>query len=308
MRRGIILAGGSGSRLYPITAAVSKQLLPLYDKPMIYYPLSVLMLSGIQEILIITTPGDRHLFEVLLGDGQALGLRLNYAVQPRPEGIAQAFVIAEAFLKGDPSALILGDNLFYGGTFIECVRQEVGREEGATLFTTRVQEPARYGVVEFGEDGQPISLEEKPPQARSPWAITGLYLLDGQAPTLAHNLKPSQRGELEITDLARLYLERGNLRVKRLGRGVAWLDTGDADSLLSASTLIQTLDHRQGLKVACIEEIAWRQGWISSPDLARLGQRWSASPYGRYLLRLAREEDPHETVHRSGPPPPRPDR
>lgn len=291
MRRGIILAGGSGSRLYPITAAVSKQLLPLYDKPMIYYPLSVLMLAGLRDILIITTPEHVALFRHLLGDGQALGLNLQYTVQPHPGGIAQAYLIAEPFLANHSSALILGDNLFYGGHFIETLRQAVEHEPGATLFTTRVQEPARYGVVEFGDEGQALRLEEKPARPRSPWALTGLYLLDEQAPGLAHHLKPSPRGELEITDLARLYLEQGTLRVIRLGRGVAWLDTGTADSLLAASTLIQTLDHRQGLKVGCIEEIAWRQGWISRDELAALGARWNTSPYGRYLLRLAREEE-----------------
>lgn len=285
-RKGIILAGGSGTRLHPMTLAVSKQLLPVYDKPMVYYPLATLMLAGIREILLISTPQDTPRFEQLLGDGSAWGLSLQYAVQPRPEGLAQAFLIGERFLAGAPSALVLGDNIFYGHDWVSRLRAAAARPTGATVFAYPVQEPQRYGVVEWDADGRVVGLEEKPARPRSRYAVTGLYFYDGQAPQLAGRLRPSARGELEITDLNRAYLGQGQLTVVPLGRGDAWLDTGTPDALLEASHFIQTLERRQGLKICCPEEIAWRQGWITDEQLRRLAQPLVASGYGEYLLRI----------------------
>lgn len=285
-RKGIILAGGSGTRLHPMTLAVSKQLLPVYDKPMVYYPLATLMLAGIREILIISTPQDTPRFEQLLGDGSAWGLTLQYAVQPSPDGLAQAFLIGERFLAGAPSALVLGDNIFYGHDWVSRLRTAAARPTGATVFAYPVQEPQRYGVVEWDADGRVVGLEEKPVQPRSRYAVTGLYFYDGQAPRLAGRLRPSARGELEITDLNRAYLGQGQLTVVPLGRGDGWLDTGTPDALLEASHFIQTLERRQGLKICCPEEIAWRQGWITDEQLRRLAQPLVASGYGEYLLRI----------------------
>ncbi|MEW6100375.1 MAG: glucose-1-phosphate thymidylyltransferase RfbA [Pseudomonadota bacterium] len=285
-RKGIILAGGSGTRLHPMTLAVSKQLLPVYDKPMVYYPLATLMLAGIREILVISTPQDTPRFEQLLGDGSAWGLTLQYAVQPSPDGLAQAFLIGERFLAGAPSALVLGDNIFYGHDWVSRLRTAAARPTGATVFAYPVQEPQRYGVVEWDADGRVVGLEEKPVQPRSRYAVTGLYFYDGQAPRLAGRLRPSARGELEITDLNRAYLGHGQLTVVPLGRGDAWLDTGTPDALLEASHFIQTLERRQGLKICCPEEIAWRQGWITDEQLRRLAQPLVASGYGEYLLRI----------------------
>ncbi|MFV8824116.1 glucose-1-phosphate thymidylyltransferase RfbA [Thauera sp. WH-2] len=285
-RKGIILAGGSGTRLHPATLAVSKQLLPVYDKPMVYYPLATLMLAGIREILLISTPQDTPRFEQLLGDGSQWGLKLQYAVQPRPDGLAQALVIGEPFLDGSPSALVLGDNLFYGHDFASELRAASVRTEGATVFAYPVHDPERYGVVEFSAEGRAISLEEKPARPKSRYAVTGLYFYDGQAPGFARNLAPSTRGELEITDLNRIYLERGELDVQVMGRGHAWLDTGTHESLLEAGMFIQTIEKRQGLKIACPEEIAWRAGWIDAVQLGALAQPLAKSGYGQYLLRL----------------------
>ncbi len=285
-RKGIILAGGSGTRLHPMTLAVSKQLLPVYDKPMVYYPLATLMLAGIREILLISTPQDTPRFEQLLGDGSAWGLSLQYAVQPSPDGLAQAFLIGERFLAGAPSALVLGDNIFYGHDWVSRLRTAAARPTGATVFAYPVQEPQRYGVVEWDADGRVVGLEEKPARPRSRYAVTGLYFYDGQAPQLAGRLRPSARGELEITDLNRAYLGQGQLTVVPLGRGDAWLDTGTPDALLEASHFIQTLERRQGLKICCPEEIAWRQGWITDEQLRRLAQPLVASGYGEYLLRI----------------------
>ncbi|WP_345792761.1 glucose-1-phosphate thymidylyltransferase RfbA [Thauera sp. JM12B12] len=285
-RKGIILAGGSGTRLHPATLAVSKQLLPVYDKPMVYYPLATLMLAGIRDILLISTPQDTPRFEQLLGDGSRWGLRLRYAVQPSPDGLAQALVIGEEFLAGGPSALVLGDNLFYGHDFAAELRAASARERGATVFAYPVQDPERYGVVEFDASGRAVSLEEKPARPKSRYAVTGLYFYDGGASALARGLSPSARGELEITDLNRLYLEAGALDVQVMGRGHAWLDTGTHESLLEAGMFIQTIEKRQGLKIACPEEIAWRAGWIDAGQLRALAQPLAKSGYGQYLLRL----------------------
>jgi glucose-1-phosphate thymidylyltransferase len=288
-RKGIILAGGSGTRLHPATLAISKQLLPVYDKPMVYYPLTTLMLAGLRDILLISTPQDTPRFTQLLGDGSQWGLNLQYAVQASPDGLAQAFLIGADFLAGAPSALVLGDNIFYGHDFQNLLCHAVGRGQGATVFAYHVQDPERYGVAEFDASGKVLSLEEKPRAPKSNYAVTGLYFYDDQVVGLARGLKPSARGELEITDLNRLYLERGQLSVEIMGRGYAWLDTGTHDSLLDASQFIATLELRQGLKIACPEEIAWRQGWIDDAALERLAAPLAKTGYGQYLQRLLRE-------------------
>ena len=287
-RKGIILAGGSGTRLYPLTIAVSKQLMPVYDKPMVYYPLSVLMLAGIREVLVISTPTDLPNFKKLLGDGANLGLQFSYAEQPSPDGLAQAFHIAgdTGFLKGEPSALVLGDNLFYGAEFVHSLAEASARTSGATIFGYHVANPSDYGVVEFAQDGRVLSLEEKPKQPKSNYAVPGLYFYDGDVVPLAQSLKPSARGELEITDLNRLYLEQGKLHVELFGRGTAWLDTGTHDSLIEAAQFVHVLENRTGLKIACIEEIAYKQGWIDRAGLEANIKKLGKSSYGQYLKRL----------------------
>lgn len=289
-RKGIILAGGSGTRLFPITKGISKQLLPVYDKPMIYYPLSMLMLAGIREVMIISTPVDLPLFERLLGDGSDYGMRFEYAKQPRPEGLAQALIIADQFLDGAPSCLVLGDNLFFGHDLVKTLEAAADRSEGATVFGYQVADPERYGVVEFDQDGKVLSIEEKPTSPKSNYAVPGIYFYDEKAAGYAKVQKPSPRGELEITDLNLRYLKEGNLHVELLGRGTAWLDTGTHDSFADASEFVKVIQKRQGLKIGCIEEIAWRMGFIDDAHLCTLGKAMSKNEYGQYLLKLIGEQ------------------
>ena len=290
MLKGIILAGGSGSRLHPLTRAVSKQLVPVYNKPMVYYPLSTLMLAGVRSVLVITTPHEQDGFKRLLDDGAELGIRIEYAVQPSPDGLAQAFLIGRDFIGGDRVTLALGDNIFYGAHFSDYLRAAAARETGATVFGYQVRDPERYGVIELDQSGRAISLEEKPAKPRSVLAVTGLYFYDNQVVDMAAGLKPSARGELEITDVNRMYLERGQLHVERLPRGIAWLDTGTHESLIQAANYIHAIEERQGLMVACLEEIAYRMGYIQAADLARLGRAMESSAYGQYLLQLLEHE------------------
>jgi glucose-1-phosphate thymidylyltransferase len=287
MRKGIILAGGSGTRLHPLTLAVSKQLLPVYDKPMIYYPLSVLLLAGVREVLIITTPEDQAGFKRLLGDGSQLGIRLEYVVQLKPDGLAQAYILGEEFVGGGPSVMVLGDNIFFGQNFTQTLRSADSRADGATVFGYLVQDPERYGVVELGPGGRALGIEEKPAVPKSYYAVTGLYFYDGRASEYARTLKPSHRGELEITALNQVYLEAGDLNVELLGRGFAWLDTGTHDSLIQAGEFIRTVEQRQGLRVGCLEEIAYRRGWIDAAQLRKLADVQHKSEYGQYLRQLA---------------------
>jgi glucose-1-phosphate thymidylyltransferase len=288
--KGILLAGGSGTRLHPITRVFSKQLAPIYDKPLIYYPLSILMFAGIREILVITTPHDQPAFKQLLGDGKSLGLSLEYVVQPSPDGLAQAFILGKEFIGQDRVAMVLGDNLFFGQTLPRQLREASERSLGATVFATKVQDPQRYGVVTFDREGRALDIEEKPAQPKSNWAVTGLYFYDNDVVRIASSLKPSPRGELEITDVNRAYLAAGKLRVERLGRGVAWLDTGTPQSMLQASSFVQVIEERQGLKIGCIEEVAYRVGFISLEQLAELGRELQKSDYGRYILQIVEEE------------------
>ncbi len=288
--KGIILAGGSGTRLHPLTKGVSKQLMPVYDKPMIYYPLSTLMLAGIRDVLVINTPHEQEMFKRLLGDGSQFGINITYAVQPSPDGLAQAFLIGEEFIDGDPCALVLGDNIFYGHGLPEQMKRAAAREHGATVFGYYVKEPSAYGVAEFDETGKVIGLEEKPEDPRSNYAVVGLYFYDNRVVEMAKALKPSKRGELEITDLNRLYLEDGSLQLEKMGRGVAWLDTGNPTSLLQAAHFVQTVQERQGLMVSCPEEIAFREGWLDAQELGKLGEAMKKTPYGQYLIALSRGE------------------